>query len=199
MNENHTKLCPSPQWAAHMHAEVLPDLVDGVDLGERMLEVGPGPGAATDWLRHRVARLVAVESDPQAAQALAAKHAGGNVEVVRGNAAHLDFADATFDAAGCFTMLHHVSTASGQRAVLAETRRVLRAGGVLVGSDSLAGDELERFHEGDTYNPVDAATFPDVLRGAGFERVSVAADRWLTFVAYAPNGSTGSTLGGAVS
>ena len=174
-----------------MHDEVLPGSVDGIDLGERMLEIGPGPGATTDWLRHRTAQLVAVESDPRAAEALAAKHAGGNVEVIRGDGAHLDFADATFDSVGCFTMLHHVPTAAEQHAVLAVMRRVLRPGGVLVGSVSLASDDLERFHEGDTYTPVDAGSFPDLLRDIGFERVAVVADRWLAFVAYAPvNGST---------
>ncbi|MGH3096431.1 MAG: class I SAM-dependent methyltransferase [Streptosporangiales bacterium] len=186
MNENHAKLCPSPEWAAHLHEEVLSDLIDGIDLGDVMLEVGPGRGAATDWLRHRVGRLVAVERDADAADVLAAKQASGNVEVVRGDGARLDFDDATFDAAGCFTMLHHMRTAAEQDALLVEMRRVLRPGGVLVGSDSLPSDELERFHEGDTYNPVDPATFHDRLRRGGFERVTVRADKWLAFVAYAP-------------
>ena len=43
----------------------------GVELGTDLLELGPGPGAATEWLRHRVARLVAVEQEEEAAARLA--------------------------------------------------------------------------------------------------------------------------------
>jgi SAM-dependent methyltransferase len=191
MNSNHAQLCPSLEWAAYLHEEVLPQLTDGVDLGAQMLEVGPGPGAATDWLRHRVVRLVAVETDEQAATALADKYAGSNVEVVHGDGAKLDFADASFDSAGCFTMLHHVPTATAQDALLAEVLRVLRDGGVLVGSDSVASDDLARFHDGDTYNPVDPATFADRLRRLGYARVRVDAGKRLSFLASRPQNGAG--------
>ena len=82
MNSNHAKLMPSPQWAAHIQDEVLPQATAGVELGADLLELGPGPGAATDWLRRRVARLVAVEQEDEAAARLAARYAGTNVEVV---------------------------------------------------------------------------------------------------------------------
>ena len=72
MNENHAKLMPSPEWAAHIQDEVLPQATAGVELGADLLELGPGPGAATDWLRHRVGRLVAVEQEEEAAARLAA-------------------------------------------------------------------------------------------------------------------------------
>src|SRR5581483_6141598 len=48
MNENHAKLCPSPEWAEHIQHEVLPYLTEHIDLGEQLLEIGPGPGAATE-------------------------------------------------------------------------------------------------------------------------------------------------------
>ena len=54
MNENHAKLMPSPEWAAHIQDEVLPLATEGVNLGADLLELGPGPGAATEWLRQRV-------------------------------------------------------------------------------------------------------------------------------------------------
>jgi hypothetical protein len=60
VNENHA-LCASPEWAEYLQTDVLPRLADGIELGPRLLEVGPGPGAATDWLRHRVTSLTAVE------------------------------------------------------------------------------------------------------------------------------------------
>src|SRR5437879_2017156 len=53
MNENHA-LCSTAEWAEYMEAEVLEPVTAGLDLGETMLEIGPGPGAATHWLRHRV-------------------------------------------------------------------------------------------------------------------------------------------------
>ena len=53
MNENHA-LCSTPEWAEFMESEVLEPVTAGLDLGEEMLEIGPGPGATTRWLRHRV-------------------------------------------------------------------------------------------------------------------------------------------------
>ena len=57
-------------------------------------------------------------------------------------------------------MLHHVPTNELQDRLFAEIARVLRPGAALVASDSLASDELEAHHEGDTYNPVDPASLP---------------------------------------
>src|SRR5260221_3403759 len=77
MNENHARVCPSAEWAAYIQDEVLPSLTEHADLGDDMLEIGPGPGAATEWLRHRVRRLTALEIDDEAAAKLAGRHAGG--------------------------------------------------------------------------------------------------------------------------
>lgn len=186
VNDNHARVCPSAEWAAHLRDDVLPAVIDGVDLGREMLEVGPGPGASTDWLRHRVERLVAVECDEDSAAALSATYAGSNVEVVTGDGADLRFDDESFDAVGCFTMLHHVPTAALQDAILGEALRVLRPGGVLVGSDSLPSDDLERFHAGDTYNPIVPGAFDGRLRQIGFERIAVHDDGTLRFRAYKP-------------
>ena len=193
MNENHARLCPSPEWARWMQGELLPALAAGVDLGAEMLEVGPGPGAATEWLRHRVRRLVCLEIDQEAAARLAAKHDGGNVEVAVGDAAAMTFADGSFDSAGSFTMLHHVPTAARQNAILAEVLRVLRPGGVLIGSDSLAGDDLHHFHAGDTYNPVEPAAFLTRLQTLGFGRITITVDHTLTFTAHKPDSGTDGT------
>jgi SAM-dependent methyltransferase len=191
MNENHVSLCPSPEWAAWLQGEVLPAVTAGVDLGAEMLEVGPGPGAATEWLRQRVQRLVAVEIDPEAAARLAARYGGSNVEVAVGDATGLTFPDASFDSAGTFTMLHHVPTAALQNRILSELLRVLRPGGVLVGSDSPPGNDLHHFHEGDTYNPVEPAAFLTRLQTLGFSKITISVDDTLTFVAHKPGSGTG--------
>ena len=155
MNEAHAQLCASPEWAEYLRTEVLSSVAAGIEFGDELLEVGPGPGAATEWLRARVPRLVAVESDEDAAAVLAERYTGTNVEVIHADATALPFAPASFDSAASFTMLHHVPSVALQNRLLAEVLRVLRPGGVLVGSDSLPSDELHHFHEGDTYNPIE--------------------------------------------
>jgi SAM-dependent methyltransferase len=183
VNENHARVCQSPEWAAYLQDEVLGPLLANVDLGAQLLELGPGPGAATDWLRHRVDRLVALESDAEAAAKLAARFGGTNVEVVVGDATALDYPAASFDSVGSFTMLHHVPTLAQQHAVLAESARVLRPGGVLVGSDSLASASLHEFHADDVYNPIDPAILLTLLRGLGFAELTVHLGHALSFVA----------------
>jgi ubiquinone/menaquinone biosynthesis C-methylase UbiE len=181
VNENHAKVCPSPEWAAFIQTDLLPTLTRDVDLGQRMLEIGPGPGATTDWLRHRVEQLIAVEIEPAAATALRARFTESNVEVVDGDASALPFEDDSFDSAGSFTMLHHVPTAALQNQVLAEVLRVLKPGGILVGSDSLPSNELHAFHVDDTYNPIDPTTLLARLQTIGFGAVTISVDYGLTF------------------
>jgi SAM-dependent methyltransferase len=188
MNSNHDKVCPSPEWAEHLHTDVLPRVTAGVDLGTEMLELGPGPGAATDWLRRRVTRLHVLELDPDAAEELATKFADSNVEVHVGDATALPWPAESFDAVGSFTMLHHVPTNRLQDRILAEAHRVLRPGGALIGSDSAASNELHRFHEGDDYNPIEPASFLTRLLTLGFERITLGVDHTVTFSAHKPLG-----------
>jgi SAM-dependent methyltransferase len=186
MNENHAQVCTSPEWAEHIQTDILPRLARDVDLGSAMLEIGPGPGAATGWLADRVSKLTAVEIDPDAAQRLADRYAGTNVEIVTGSATELDYPAESFDSVGCFTMLHHVPTITSQNAILASAFRVLRTGGVLIGSDSLASDGLHHFHEADTYNPVEPSTLLTRLQTLGFAPITVIVDGSVLFIAGKP-------------
>jgi ubiquinone/menaquinone biosynthesis C-methylase UbiE len=186
MNENHARLCTSPEWAQFIQTAVLPALTRDVDLGDRMLEIGPGPGAATEWLRGRVGALTAIEVDSAAAALLVDRYAGSNVEIVTGSADGLRYPAESFDSVGCFTMLHHVPTLALQNKILAEALRVLRPGGVLIGSDSLASSDLHHFHSGDTYNPVDPASLLSRLQTVGFANITVIVDEILKFVAVKP-------------
>jgi SAM-dependent methyltransferase len=182
VNENHA-LCSTPEWAEFMESEVLEPVTAGLDLGAELLEIGPGPGAATRWLRGRVRRLVALELDPEAAARLADELAGTNVTVRVGDSTRVPYPDASFDSVACFTMLHHLPTQQDQLRTLGEAFRVLRPGGVLVGADSLASQGLHEFHEGDTYNPIDPARLLVFLQAAGFDRVMVSVGDGLLFTA----------------
>jgi ubiquinone/menaquinone biosynthesis C-methylase UbiE len=182
MNENHA-LCSTPEWAEFMESEVLEPVAAGQDLGDEMLELGPGPGAATRWLRHRVKRLVALELDPDAAERLQDELGETNVTVRTGDSTRVPFPEASFDSVACFTMLHHIPTAQEQFRTLCEAFRVLRPGGVLVGADSLASQGLHEFHEGDTYNPIDPGRLLVFLQAAGFGHIMVSAGEGLHFTA----------------
>ena len=182
MNVDHENVCGSPEWAAWLQSEILPAVTAGIDLGKEMLEIGPGPGAATAWLREHVASLTVLETDAAAAKALATRH--GSVTVDTGDAAHMPYGDESFDSVGSFTMLHHVPTAAEQYQILSQAMRVLRPGGTLLGSDSLASTGLHDFHAGDTYNPVDPAVLLVWLRTLGFTPVTVIAGDVLMFAAH---------------
>jgi ubiquinone/menaquinone biosynthesis C-methylase UbiE len=186
MNTQHEHLCASPEWEALLQTTVLPAVTAGLSLGEEMLELGPGPGAATDWLRRRVRRLVVVESNEQSTDALRDRFAATNVEVVHGDATALPFAADAFDSVAAFTMLHHVPTRPLQARVLSEALRVVRPGGMLVGTDSLHSAELHHFHHEDTYNPIEPAALLGLLSAHGYVRITIEVDDRLTFVAHKP-------------
>lgn len=173
MNEEHLRLCSSAEWGKHLEETLLPWVLEDARLGDNLIEVGPGPGLTTDLLRVRAARLTAVEADPALAEALAARLADTNVQVLHADATDLPFADGEFSAAASFTMLHHVPSPELQDRLLAELARVLRPGGVLVGVDSLDSPAWRKLHEGDVCVPIDPLGFPDRLRRAGFTDVNV--------------------------
>jgi len=191
MNERHLQLCASAEWAETVRTVILPWALAGRDLGDDVLEVGPGPGMTTDVLRLTVGRLTAVEVDPSLAAALTARLVGSNVDVVHADGAALPFDAGRFSGATSFTMLHHVPSPPLQDRLLAEVRRVLRPGGLVVGVDSIDGPEWRELHTGDTCVPVDPSTLAERLERAGFvdievERASPEPARRFRFAARAP-------------
>jgi SAM-dependent methyltransferase len=131
VNKAHLEFCSSPEWARLVEDDLLPWVLDGCELGDDLLEVGPGPGLTTDVLRRRAARLTALELDRDLAAQLAARLAGSNVTVVEGDVTRMPFPDGRFSAAACLTMLHHIPSPALQDAALAELARVLRPGGTM--------------------------------------------------------------------
>jgi 16S rRNA A1518/A1519 N6-dimethyltransferase RsmA/KsgA/DIM1 with predicted DNA glycosylase/AP lyase activity len=81
MNRLHRWYCQSSQWKQKLENKILPWSLGGVDLGDEVLEVGPGPGLTTDWLRHRCKNITCIEVDPQLANTLNHRVASTNVSV----------------------------------------------------------------------------------------------------------------------
>jgi SAM-dependent methyltransferase len=173
MNEYHLTMLSSPRWAQMLECDLLPWVESVADLGDDVLEVGPGPGLTTDLLRRRTARLTAVEVDPTLAEPLASRLAGTNVEVITGSAAATGFPDDRFSAAACFAMLHHVPSADVQDQVFRELFRVLRPGGTLVASDALDNEGTRERHVGDVFVPLAPEGIARRLEAAGFTGVAV--------------------------
>src|SRR5271166_1518817 len=159
MNWFHRQVCRSGRWRRRVEGELLPWALQGVELGDDVLEIGPGPGVTTDLLRRRVQWLTALEVDATAAAALRQRLDGSGVRVVHGDGAAMPFAEGSFSGVVAFTMLHHVPTAVLQDRLLTEARRVLRPGGVFAGFDGVGNLLFRLIHLGDTYTPVNPGTF----------------------------------------
>ena len=148
-----------------------------MELGDDVLEIGPGPGVTTDLLRGRTRRLTALEVDADAAAALQKRLNASGVRVVHGDGAEMPFADGSFSGVVAFTMLHHVPTAALQDRLFVEARRVLRSGGVFAGFDGVGSFVFRLIHLGDTYTPVNPDTIGRRLDAAGFVDVTVERGR----------------------
>ena len=167
MNESHLQFLSSPEWAEMLETDLLPWIEGAGDLGDDVLEIGPGPGLTTDLLRQRVSRLTAVEIDPLLAAPLEERLAGSNVEVICSDAIASELTSDRFSAVTCFSMLHHMPTSEDQDRLFAEIGRVLRPGGILVGVDALDLDVIRAGHVDDTFVPVDPDTLGERLASVG--------------------------------
>lgn len=187
MNLLHRRLCSSRRWAA-LVAGWLPEVLRGHDLGEHVLEIGPGFGATTRVLARRVPSLTALEIDPDSVRRPRAE-LGERVEIARGDGADMPFPDRSFSAVVCFTMLHHLPSAAAQDPLFAEVARVLRPGGLFLGTDSRSSWAFRLLHLGDTMVVVDPASLPGRLARAGLVEVAVDTDRpgTLSFLGRAPD------------
>ncbi|MBA3653487.1 MAG: class I SAM-dependent methyltransferase [Actinobacteria bacterium] len=179
MNDYHLDFCASDEWADALKQWIVPSALAGVDLGDDVLEVGPGPGRTTDLLREMAPRLTAVEVDASLAGALTTRMAGSNVEVVHADATDMPFDDGRFSAAVSFIMLHHVPTADEQDALFAEVARVLRPGAVFAGVDSLDTPEFRDMHVDDVCNPIPIDGFESRLRAAGFSEATATQNEFV--------------------
>jgi SAM-dependent methyltransferase len=175
MNVLHRWCCNSSVWATLAERQMVPWTLNDEALGTDTLEIGPGYGANLRVLAQRT-NLTAVEIDPALADGLQNRY-GDRAEIIHGDGTDTGLADARFDSVVCFTMLHHVPTPALQDKLFAEACRVVKPGGVFVGSDGVDSIPFALMHIGDTYNPAPTETLAERLRTAGFGEVSVDR-RW---------------------
>jgi ubiquinone/menaquinone biosynthesis C-methylase UbiE len=169
VNLFHRWYCRSDRWAGKARSQLVPWVLRNADLGDDVLEIGPGPGITTGIIRPRAPRMTLLEIDPWSVATLRERFGSdSDVTVVQGDATRMPFEDDRFSSAICLTMLHHVPSVAEQDSLLSEVRRVLRPGGIFFGSDSTASLRFRIYHLFDTCTPVDAERFPDRLRRAGF-------------------------------
>lgn len=172
----------SPEWAQALREDIfLPWLDRFVDLGDDVVEFGPGPGLTTDMLLERLGKLTVVEIDPQSAAVLTARIGTAGAHVVCADAARTGLASGRFSAVVSCSMFHHIPTAAQQFAVLEEAHRVLRDGGRLICVDAPDSDDLRAFHVDDVFNPLAPGDVRRNLEKIGFTEVQVESDSRLRF------------------
>jgi SAM-dependent methyltransferase len=107
-----------------------PQLADFAEVraGQRVLDVGSGPGALTAELVARLGAAAVAAVDPSAPFVAAARARYPGAEVAQASAERLPFPDGAFDAALAQLVVHFMTDPV---AGLAEMRRVTRPGGVV--------------------------------------------------------------------
>jgi ubiquinone/menaquinone biosynthesis C-methylase UbiE len=127
---HHESVLRSHRWrtAENSAAYLLPRL----RAGQRLLDVGCGPGTITVDLAARVApgEVIGVDRSPAV---IAQAGTAPNVRFATGDVYALDFEDGSFDVVHAHQVLQHLTDPV---AALREMRRVLRSGGTLAVRDS---------------------------------------------------------------
>jgi SAM-dependent methyltransferase len=172
MNALEDWFCSTSFWRWMTRNQLLPFVLGRADLGEHLLEIGAGPGAATAELRKRVPRVTSLEYDYALAARLAQQH-GNGAGVVQGDAASLPFADRTFSSAVAVLVLHHLRSSELQDRAFAEIHRVLQPGGRFFAFEIQDGWFHRVIHTKSTFVPVGPAALAARLTSAGFAGVTV--------------------------
>jgi ubiquinone/menaquinone biosynthesis C-methylase UbiE len=170
-------------------------LLESLDAGQQLLDVGCGPATITLDLAARVApgSVIGIDAEAQViaqADELRLQRAAANVSFATGSVYDLDFGDASFDVVHAHQVMHHLRDPV---AALTEMRRVLRLDGVLGVRDSDYGafvwspadPLLDRWRE--LYHQVSARNGSDPhagrhllewVRAAGFTDVRAGSSTW---------------------
>jgi SAM-dependent methyltransferase len=117
-------------------AEYADFVLPAIGGGDRVIDVGCGPGSISLGLAQVAGHVTGIDVDEAEladARAYAAKHGIDNVEFMQGSIYDLDFPDASINVCTLFSMME---TLDDPLAGLAEVRRVVTPGG-LVGASSI--------------------------------------------------------------
>jgi len=117
MNEMHLKMCSSAEWAEAIERWIIPWVLESVELGDDVIEVGARSGTHHRSAAFPVQRLTAVELDDDLAPRLRSDTPGTNVDVVHGDATCTSLEDDRFSGAVCLTMLHIYRVLNGKMPV----------------------------------------------------------------------------------
>jgi ubiquinone/menaquinone biosynthesis C-methylase UbiE len=156
--------------------------------GTRLLDVGCGTGSLLALIGKTVpnVRSTGLDPDPKALARAARKLEGMSVQLDRGFADQLPYAEATFDRVFSSFMFHHLEAAQ-QQAMLSEACRVLKAGGRLELVDFAGSDHRGPFKwlhahgrlEGNAQRNV-----LDLMSRAGFVARTVRVEKGLFSLVY---------------
>src|SRR6185312_12871170 len=143
--------------------------------GERVIDVGCGPGYLCAEMAAAGASVVGV--DPSPSMLALAEQRGSGVELLQGDALSLPVEDGSFDAAVSTQVYEYVADIGG---AFAEVRRVLRPGGRLLildtdwdsivwhSSDDARMERVLRAWDEHLAHPRLPRVLPSLLRDAGF-------------------------------
>ena len=190
LSEPFLELYSSRDFVDSIEADWMPWLLDGLELGDDVVDLVAGPGPTLPLLRASGRRVTAAQAVPALASHVAQRFADDpTVDVVDADPTELPFPDGRFSAATAVLWLHHVPSMAEQDQALAELVRVLRPGGVLAGLNAIDGPHFRRLNTDGSCVPIDPLTFAERLRRAGFVDVSLTVWSFVRFTARAPGAS----------
>jgi SAM-dependent methyltransferase len=173
MNRLEHFFCSTSLWQRMTHRLLLPWLLSGAHLGEHVIEIGAGYGAATGHLLKLAPRVTSLEYDPRLLQKLEAKYRCPELTALCGDATNLPFADETFSSVVAILMLHHLKSKESQDRALAEAHRVLRPGGSFFALEIDDAWVHRMAHYKSTFTPLAPGSAFARLTKAGFSKISV--------------------------
>lgn len=173
MNAFEHLICSSSLWRHLTQRRLLPWILSDTLLGDHVLEIGAGYGAATSLLRKSVPRVTSLEYNHNATRRLKSLPNDGPGEALTGDGSQLPFPAQTFSSILAVLVLHHLKSKALQDQMLAEVFRVLRAGGTFVAFE-INDSWIHRVgHFRSTFTPMSPSSAFTRLTAAGFSRISI--------------------------
>lgn len=190
---HHESVLTSHRWRTVENSA--PHLVDRLEPGQTLLDVGCGPGTITVDLARRLApgTVVGLDSVPEIVAAADGLRVGAHLHNCRfevGDVYALDHPDGAFDVVHAHQVLQHLTDPV---AALAEMRRVTRPGGLVAARDAdyaamtwwPASPMLDRwqelYHQITVTNRCEADAGRRLLgwaQAAGFEDIEATSSSW---------------------